>query len=454
MTLTSGPPAHNRSTPTADPTPGQPVTATQPAEPPADQATVRATKRAMLGLGLGNTLEWYDWMVFGLLAAYLGPQFFAEQDPVSATLDALAVFAVGFVVRPLGGVFLGNLADRVGRRQVMLLSVALMAVTTLAIGLMPTYDTMGVWAGILLLLCRVLQGLSTGIEAPLATAYAVELNPAGREGRAAGYISFFVNLGILLASLVSFATSYFIGGDAMSEWGWRIPMLFGAAMSFFVLYLRRALPETLNEEEKAEDNAGTWGGVRKHWIGLLAIIFVVGAAQAYNYAWNVGLPSMARGSFGEDPTTIFALTTALGVILLVGSIVTGRIADRVTLSKAFIVTRLLAIPAVFMMLLYAGPGLTTFSVVLLFGGLFLVANMTLYNVVSTSLMPKYCRATGTGLGYGLAVALFGGTASYLLVWLQSVGHLWVFPAYTATLAAASVVLYVIARRTSGTFAGK
>lgn len=107
-----------------------------------------------------------------------------------------------------------------------------------------------------------------------------------------------------------------------------------------------------------------------------------------------------------------------------------------------------------MMLLYAGPGLTTFSVVLLFGGLFLVANMTLYNVVSTSLMPKYCRATGTGLGYGLAVALFGGTASYLLVWLQSVGHLWVFPAYTATLAAASVVLYVIARRTSGTFAGK
>lgn len=413
-----------------------------------------ATRRAMLGLGLGNTLEWYDWMIFGLLAAYLGPQFFAPQDPVSATLDALAVFAVGFVVRPLGGVLLGNVADRVGRRRVMLLSVSLMAVTTLAIGLMPTYDTIGVWAGILLLVCRMLQGLSTGIEAPLSTAYAVELNPAGREGRAAGYISFFVNFGILLASLVSFATSYFIGGDAMSEWGWRVPMLFGASMSFFVLYLRRALPETLHEEEKTEQNAGTWGGIRKHWLGLIAMIFVIGAAQAYNYAWNVGLPSMARGSFGEDPTKIFAATTALGVILLVGSIVTGRIADRITLSKTFIVTRLLAVPAVFMMLLYAGPGLTTFTVVLLFGGLFLVANMTLYNVVSTSLMPKYCRATGTGLGYGIAVALFGGTASYLLVWLQSLGHLWIFPAYTATLAVISVVLYVIARRTSGTFAGE
>jgi MFS transporter, MHS family, alpha-ketoglutarate permease len=444
MTTTAEPPARK---------PGSTVLDPQTKAGPEGPRTP-ATRRAMLGLGLGNTLEWYDWMIFGLLAAYLGPQFFAAQDPVSATLDALAVFAVGFVVRPLGGVLLGNVADRVGRRRVMLWSVSIMAVTTLAIAVMPTYDSIGVWAGILLLVCRMLQGLSTGIEAPLSTAYAVELNPSGREGRAAGYISFFVNFGILLASLVSFVTSYFIGGDAMAEWGWRVPMLFGAAMSFFVLYLRRALPETLHEEEKAEQNAGTWGGLRKHWIGLLAMIFVIGAAQAYNYAWNVGLPSLARGSFGEDPTKIFAATTALGVILLVGSIITGRLADRITLSKAFIVTRLLAVPAVFMMLLYAGPGLTTFTVVLLFGGIFLVANMTLYNVVSTSLMPKYCRATGTGLGYGIAVAVFGGTASYLLVWLQSLGLLWVFPAYTAALSIISVVLYVIARRTSGTFAGK
>lgn len=319
---------------------------------------------------------------------------------------------------------------------------------------MPTYDTIGVWAGVLLLVLRILQGVSTGIEAPLSTAYAVEVNPAGHEGRAAGYISFFVNFGILLASLVSFLTSYFLGGDEMAAWGWRVPMLFGAAMGFFVLYLRRTLPETLHDEEKAEQNAGTWGGVLKHWIGLLAMIFVVGAAQAYNYAWNVGLPSLARSTFNEDPTRIFAATTAFGVILLIGSIVTGRLADRITLSKAFIGTRLLAIPAVFMMLLYAGPGMSTFTVVLLVGGVFLVANMTLYNVVSTSLMPKYCRATGTSLGYGLAVAAFGGTASYLLVWLQRIGQLWVFPAYTATLAAISVVLYVIARRKSGIFAGK
>ena len=292
------------------------------------------------------------------------------------------MFAVGFVVRPLGGVLLGNVADRLGRRRVMLLSVGLMAATTMTIAVMPTYATIGAWAGVLLLLCRVLQGLSTGIEAPLSTAYAIEVMPSGHEGRAAGYISFFVNLGIVMASLASFLTSYVIGGDAMSDWGWRVPMLLGAAMSVFVLYLRRALPETLSEQEKSDNVAGTWGGVGHHWLGLAAIIFVVGAAQAYNYAWNVGLPSLASGTFGEDPTKVFALTTGLGVILLVGSIVTGRVADRVRLSRAFIVTRILAVPGVFLMLLYAAPGLGMFAAVLLVGGILLVANMTLYNVVS------------------------------------------------------------------------
>ncbi len=132
------------------------------------------SRKAMYGLGLGNTLEWYDWQIFGLLAAFIGPQFFAPGDPVSATLSALAVFAVGFAVRPLGGVVLGVVADRVGRRTVMLLSISMMAISTLVIAICPTYDQIGVWAGIILLITRLVQGISTGIEAPLSTAYAVD----------------------------------------------------------------------------------------------------------------------------------------------------------------------------------------------------------------------------------------------------------------------------------------
>ncbi|MET4590794.1 MFS transporter [Arthrobacter sp. 754] len=412
-------------------------------------------RRGLLALGLGNTLEWYDWMVFGLLSAFIGPKFFPSQDPVTATLSALAVFAVGFAFRPLGGILLGTLADKLGRRKVMLWSIMMMAVTTLVIALCPTYDQIGAAAGVILLVCRIIQGMSTGIEAPLSTAHAVELVPEGREGFVAGVISFFVNAGILLASLVSYLSSLMLGGTVMADWGWRIPFIVGAAFGFVVVYLRRTLPETMKPEELADNSTkAVWGGVRKHWLSVLAITFVVGAAQAYNYAWNTGLPTAARSSFKEDATAVFALTTALGVVLVVGSLLIGRFADGRSISKWFLITRALSIPSVFLMLMYVRPGIGGFAAVLLGGSVVLVLNMTLYNVVTSSLMPKSCRGAGTALGYGIGVALFGGTASYLLVWLQSLNAAWIFPVYVAVLSLLSIVFYLLAKQKNGIFIGR
>ncbi|MGN6404180.1 MFS transporter [Sinomonas sp.] len=412
-------------------------------------------RRGLLGLGLGNALEWYDWMVFGLLSAFIGPNFFPDRDPLSATLNTLAVFAVGFAFRPLGGVLLGLFADRIGRRRVMLTSILLMASTTLLIAVTPSYSVIGVWSGVILVASRIIQGISTGIEAPLSTSHAVELAPEGREGMVAGMMSLYVNTGILMASLVSFLCSLTLGAAAMGSWGWRVPFIIGAVFGLVVLYLRRTLPETLRPEEVAEASGGTvWSGIRKHWLGVLAIIFVVGAAQAYNYAWNTGLPTAARSNFKEDPTIVFALTTALAVVLVAGSWVVGKLTDGKAMSRWFIVTRLLAIPSVFLMLLYVRPGIGGFAAVLLGGSVVLVLNMTIYNVVSTSLMPKNIRGTGVALGYGIGVAIFGGTASYLLVWFQSLHADWIFPTYVAVLSALSVIFYVLARRSSGIFVGK
>jgi MHS family alpha-ketoglutarate permease-like MFS transporter len=430
-----------------------------------------AGRRALLALGLGNTVEWYDWQAAGLLAALMGPHFFPATDPLSATLSALAVFAVGFAARPVGGVLLGTVADRVGRRAVMLLSVAIMAVSTLVIAVLPTYSEIGAWAGVVLVACRLAQGISTGVEAPLSTAYAAELAPAGHEGRwGGGVISMFVNVGLLGASLVSFAASGLLGNAAMSEWGWRLPFVFGALLGLVTLYLRRSLPETLHTSD-ASGSAGAapavssavstgqstgqvWRMVRRHWVGVLAVIFVVGAAQAFNYGWNVGLPSLARGGFRENATAVFGLTTLLGVVLVLGSPLVGRWADRFRLSRVFLVGRVLAIPTVFLMLAYTGPGLGTLATVLLAGGVVLILNMTLYNLVSASLMPKSCRAAGCGLGYGIGVALFGGTASYLLVWLQRVHLGWLFPCYVAVLCALSIALYLVARRRGEVYVGE
>ncbi|WP_026196917.1 MFS transporter [Sciscionella marina] len=416
-----------------------------------------AARRPLVALGLGGTLEWYDWQLFGLLSAFVGPEFFPNHDPVAATLSALAVFAVGFVFRPLGGVLLGLVADRFGRRRVMLGSVAAMALATLVMAVVPGYSVLGVWAGVILLVCRIVQGVSTGVEGPLSTAYAVELTAKGREGRAAGVMSVFVNLGIVGASLVSFVTSAIVGSAAMQSWGWRVAMVFGAVLGIVIVYMRRQLPESLHAaagRPPAERNRDIWRGIGRHWLALLAMVFIVGAVQAYNYAWNVGLPTLARSTYRENSTAVFAITTLLGLVLVGGSLITGALADRKKLSRTFTVTRLLAVPAVFLALLYSGPGLGGFTAVLLGGGLVLVLNMTLYNVVSTSLLPVPCRATGVGLGYGIGVALFGGTASYLLVWLGRYGSAWMFPAYTAALCLISVALYLAAVRRTGIYAGE
>ncbi|WP_298861430.1 MFS transporter [uncultured Microbacterium sp.] len=427
-----------------------------------DAPSTRASRRlspearkGLLGLGLGNTLEWYDWMIFGLLSAYLGPHFFPAHDPVTSTMSALAVFAVGFFFRPLGGIILGTAADRIGRRKVMLLSIILMAISTLVIAFVPTYEAIGAWAGTILLLCRIVQGISTGVEAPLSTAHAVELVPDGREGYVAGIISSFVNIGIVGAPLVTWLVTLVVKEPQMSEWGWRIPFIVGALLSVVIIYLRSTLPETMTKEELTETTTGSvWTGVRRSWISVLAIVFVVGAVQAYNYAWNVGLPNVARSTMKEDSTAVFGLTTLLGLIMVIGSLIVGKLVDGRSLSRWFIVTRLLAIPAVFIMLLYVQPGIGGFAAVLLGGSVVLVLNMTLYNVVSASLMPKVYRGAGASLGYGLGVAIFGGTASFLLVWFQSIGLNWLFPAYVAALCAISVVLYLVARRVNGIHLGK
>lgn len=435
----------------------EPIGQSGPMPPPDRSPQERhLLRRSMLGLGLGNTLEWYDWQVFGLLAATIGVHFFRTDNPLEATLLTLSVFAVGFVARPLGGILLGGIADRVGRKAVMLWSVGVMAGTTLVIGVLPGVETIGWLAPVVLLVCRLLQGLSTGIEAPLSTAYGVEIMPQNRSGLAAGIISGFVNLGIMLGSLLPFLLGLTLGSAAMADWAWRIPFWVGAAMGVVVIWLRRSLPETLHESEPeyVGRTSEIWRQVFGRWRSLLAVVFIVGAAQAFNYGWNIGLPNLARTAYHEDLTSVFGITTLLALFMVLGSPIVGQSTDRFRLGRTFLVGRWLMIPTVFLMLWYTSQGLGGFAAVLLLGAPVLLINMTVYVVTSTSLFPKGIRAAGGGLGYGVGVAAMGGTAGYLVVWLGSIGLSWLFPVYAATLALISIVLYQWARRSEGVFVGE
>jgi MFS transporter, MHS family, alpha-ketoglutarate permease len=435
--------------------------------PPAGVESPTALKRRqakyLFALSAGHALEWYDWAMFGLLSVYIGQAFFPGDNPVASTLNSLAVFAVGFVVRPIGGVLFGLVADRLGRKPVMVGAVAVTAGASLIIGLTPTHETIGVWAGVIVLLCRVMQGFSTGIEGSLGAAYGVELVPE-RPGYVAGFMATFNNFGNMLAPLTAFLAVSLLGPENMAEYGWRIPFLLGGLLGFIVLWLRRTLPETIDTNAAAARRAAgatsrsetreVWSGVRRYWLSILAVVFIVGALQAYNYTWLSGLPSIATGTYNEDPGGIFAVSTTLGIILTVGALVLSRVLDRWDLSRWFVVGRLLAIPTIFLVLLYTGNGVGAYATVALGGALVLVLNLTIFSTVANLMLPQKIRGTAVGLGYGLGVAIFGGTASYLFVYLQSIGLGGVFPIYVATLCAISVVLYIVAKRRNGVFKGR
>lgn len=419
----------------------------------------KVERRNLRALSWGHALEWYDWAIFGLLSVYLGATFFPADNPVASTLNALAVFAVGFVARPLGGAVFGFVADRFGRRKIMIFAIGAVALGSFIIGVLPGYETIGIAAPIIVVAARLLQGLSAGVEAPLGTAYALELVP-GRPGYVAGFFAFFNNLGNLLAPLSIFCISALLGPEALAAYGWRIPFIIGGALGLIVLWLRRTLPETLNTEAIHTIGAvptkknSVWRDVRKYWLSVLATIFIVGAIQAYNYTWIAGLPNLANGLYREDPTAVFAITTGMGIFLTLGAWVLSRVLDRFPMSRWFVIARVAAIPTIFLALLYSQPGIGTLAGVMFGGAVVLLLNMTIFVVVANSLLPQHIRGTGLGLGYGVGVALFGGTASYLLLWLQNQGLMWVFPTYIAVLCAISVVLYILAKRRNGLFVGE
>ncbi|MCQ8187845.1 MFS transporter [Streptomyces rugosispiralis] len=402
-------------------------------------------RRALLALGGGNAVEWYDWMVYGLLASYIGPLYFPSDSSVSETMSALAVFAVGFAARPLGAIVFGTLADRMGRRAVMLFSVGSMVLSSVIITVLPSHESIGLWAGVILLASRILQGLSTGIESPLNSAYIVELAPEGRTARFGSVISTYVQVGIVGASLVCFLTTSMVAPDAMASWGWRIPFGVGAVGGLVFLWLRRALPETLRTagERQAEPArvGQVWAEVWQHRLALLTIVFVVAGAQAIQYTWTTGLPNLARSAYQEDPDTVFLVSTLAGICVAALYPFVGRLADRKRISRTFIASRLAVVPLVFVVLAYQRPGMAMFTVVMLAGAPVLAFTMALYNTVAATLMPTSCRVTGVGLGYAIGVAGFGGTAPYLLLWFQDLGADWAFPVYGAVLCLLSVLFY-------------
>ncbi|MGP3923004.1 MFS transporter [Streptomyces sp. 8N616] len=413
---------------------------------PRDQQPQKPSRKHLFSVLVGNGLEWYDWGVFTVFAATFAPKFFPGDDPVAALLGALAVYAVGFFFRPLGGLLLGSFTDRRGRRAGMIVAMLLMAGGALLIAVAPSYETAGVFAPAIMVIARVLQGISTGGEAGASYTYLAESAPSGRRGLfgSLGYVS--ATVGVLTANAVGLGVNAVLDAQAVSDWGWRLGFGFGALLGLWSMYLRRSLPETEAFERARESRAsggaqprtGMFDILTRHPRVALKIFGLTAGGAVWYYTFASYLPEYAahRGlEHGAALTaSIIAQAVLIGVLPVLG-VLSDRVGHRLNLVLFGILSALASLPLFAVLQPTFGSLVLVQSIGLV---IFAVCGSAVGSTMAEQL-PTEVRAAGLGLPYALSVALFGGTAPFIIEWLNSRNLSGVFPWYVVALCGVTLV---------------
>ena len=408
----------------------------------------RRSLRTIVGTGIGNAVEWYDWNVYVVFAPFFAQQFFNPADPLSAMLSTLAVFAVGFVMRPLGGLLFGWLADRRGRRPSMLLAISLASAGSLLIGVSPTYAGVGVVASLLLLLARLLQGLAHGGEIASSHTYIAEVAPPRRRGLWSSTIFVSGMSAILVATVLGAGLTTMLTEAQMTEWGWRIPFVIGGVLGLVAIFLRRGLDETdafAGTRERPSILRGMW-----HHRAALAQVFGLGlGSTVFFYTWAVAAPAYAISVGGMDATAALwagVAATALGIVLLP---LAGHLSDRFGRRPSFVVFGLGGAAVTFPLNSLVQDEAWQLLVAMSIAMALIAVSAAIAPAALAELFPTHLRASGFAVPYSLAVALTGGTAPYLQAWLASHGLGDVFLGYSAALLVLVAVVAALMPETKG-----
>ncbi|UEL28978.1 MFS transporter [Pseudarthrobacter sp. L1SW] len=402
-------------------------------------------KKALGGTIVGNTMEWYDVGVFGYLITTMGPVFLPESDPTTQTLFLLGTFAATFIARPLGGVIFGWMGDKMGRQKILAATLMLMAASTFAIGLLPGYAQIGLWAAGLLVLLKIVQGFSTGGEYAGATTFVSEYAPDKRRGFFASFLDLGSYLGFAIGAALVSVLQLTLGQAAMEEWGWRIPFLVAGPLGLIAVYFRSKIEEspqfqaTLDAQEDLAKHAassdqatakGPVGIVKAYWRSIIIAMILVAAANTAGYALTSYMPTYLTESKGYDPVHGTLLTIPVLVVMSLCIPLTGKLSDRIgrrpVLWIGAVSTVVLATPAFLLIGIgeiwstLAGLALIAFPVT------FYVANLA---SALPAQFPTSSRYGAMGIAYNFSVAIFGGTTPFIVAALISATGNDMMPAY-------------------------
>ncbi|ADD44339.1 MFS transporter [Stackebrandtia nassauensis] len=426
------------------------------AEVPAGSSPLSAptsTRRAILNTlrgSSGNLVEWYDVYIYTVFASYFEAQFFAESDE-NSTIYIYAIFAVTFLMRPVGSWFFGRFADRHGRRAALLFSVSLMAGCSFLIAIMPTRFSIGVWAAVILILARLVQGFATGGEYGTSATYMSEA--ATRERR--GFFSSFqyVTLvgGHVLAQLTLLIMFVFLDDTEIKSWAWRIPFAIGGLAALVVLWLRRSMDESLSAEHLAATRSGRdrRSGSLRELFGsyfkplLLVFLITLGGTVAF-YTYSVNAPAIIKATY-TDQAIVATWVNLIGLIFLMClQPVGGWISDKVGRKPLLVFFGVGGVIYTYVLITYL-PKTTnpvaSFALVAV-GYIILTGYTSINALVKAEQFPASIRALGVGLGYALANSAFGGTAPVIYETMKTNNHVPQFIAYVTICIAVSLVVYI------------
>ncbi|MCP2260976.1 MFS transporter, MHS family, alpha-ketoglutarate permease [Streptoalloteichus tenebrarius] len=410
-----------------------------------------AQRRAILAGAVGNTVEWVDWAVYATFAPVFAQQFFAPGNETAALLSTLAVFAVGFVMRPIGGAVLGAYSDRHGRKKGLTLTISLMAGASLVIAVCPTYSQIGVLAPLVLLLARLVQGFSAGGEFGSSSAFLIESAARGRRAFAGSWQQVSVGAGALIASLLGTILNSALDEAQLHGWGWRLAFGIGGLLGLVGLWLRRSVHETeafTRIKDRPRRNPLVTM-VRDHPRAALRVVGMTIAGTLIYYVWVTYMPTYAHLATGIPlREALLANTLAIVVFLVLlpfGGLLSDRIGRKPTMAAFAGGFLLFSWPAFH----FLAANFWSLLVIEIAGMVLIVGYSANCAVIMAEQFPAEVRTTGIGLPYALAVAVFGGTAPYVTTWMNAhhFGHLvWV---YVAVAALVGLAVYTTMPETKG-----